>query len=121
MKLTVNPMPKLIAEAANSINSQYSMRMGSLLPIRMAHEVKATQAKQVLEGSKASKSFVAEANLRKMSIEAFAKLVLDKANSNVHTDLELLELERQNLLVAVEKAETPAEIQKILEEGNVHK
>lgn len=111
MRLTLDPMPALRKAAAEKINDHYLGRLGGGLPWTTAHRRKADQARAALTGDIAP-TFAAEAELRGMTVEDFAQLVLRKAAKDDGWDA--TELERQRALLAVEAAQTPGEIDGIV-------
>ena len=111
MRLNLDPMPALRKAAVDKINEHYLGRLGGGLPWTTAHRRKAEHARAALAGDIAP-TFVAEAELRGMTVGDFAHLVLAKAAKDDGWDA--AELERQRALLAVDAAQTPAEIDAIL-------
>jgi len=111
MKLTIDPMPGLRVIATTQLNEHYA-RQQPANPRALAHRRKAEHAAAVLAGAEPRATFVAEATLRGLSVQDFARLVTSKATAD--DDLDASELERQRRLLAVEAASSPAEITAIL-------
>lgn len=109
--IALNPMVEKRERAVAQINAHFSHQYLSGAFCRQSHLVKAEQARAALDGDVAP-TFAAEAELRGMTVEEFANLVLRKASEDDGWDA--AELERQRALLAVDAAQTPAEIDAIL-------
>lgn len=109
--VNLNPLPRMRDRAVSQINSRYSHLYLTDAHRRLAHTKKAEQARDALSGDIAP-TFAAEADLRGMSIADFAHLVLAKAAADDGWDH--VELERQRALLAIDAAQTPAEIDDIV-------
>lgn len=111
MKLTLDPMPARRAGAAGKVNEFFANRYPIVAQRALAHRRKAEQAAGVLAGGKATAGFAAEASMRGMTIADFASLVASKAGADALDDMEL---RRQTALLAIDAAQTPAELDAIL-------
>lgn len=109
MKLTLNPMPPLRKAAEDQINQYFSNVAAATLHRDLAHAAKRQLAAAILAGANPTPEFVEEAGLRGVEPLELANTIASK------TDLSAArELSRQKMLLSVEAATTPAELQEIL-------
>jgi hypothetical protein len=101
-------MSMRIAVARDAINAHFAAVAAQQAHRDQAHTGKRAVATQVTAGTSLSDDdpFAVEASLRSMSIADLAMEVLSKPDT-----FAARELERQRLLLAVEAAKTPAEIE----------
>jgi hypothetical protein len=77
MKISVDPMPKLRAEAERRINTFYS----SIDPLALEHHVKRTTALAVLRGEPVPEWFSRAAAIERMSVNSLAQLIVEKEDA----------------------------------------
>lgn len=107
MKISINPLPDAKANAVLRINAHFANLID---PHRdKAHSRKKELATAVIAGDGTTDEFCDEAKLRGLTVIEFAKLILSKSDG-----FDGRELQRQQMLIAVEKAKSPAEINVIL-------
>lgn len=109
MKLSINPLPALVARAEFYVNTSWAPR-----PQDLAHDRKRRLAEQATAGGKVSPEFAAAAELEGMTTFELAALILSKPDA-------LMEREnrRRAIIVALRAATSRAEIDQILQANNV--
>jgi hypothetical protein len=105
MKLVLDPMPALRDLTTHRVNAHFNDIATGNLHRDQAHALKRDQAAQVAAGGAAPAEFAAEADLRGLTAQALATLVLSKGNSAAQR-----ELDRQKILAKIAAAVTPAEL-----------
>lgn len=104
MKLKLNPMPALRAQATAMVNAHFDgMAAGHR---EAAWRRKRDIATAVQAGSGASDAFSEEATLRGISVADLAGIVLSKSNP-----LDARELWRQKALMKIDRIATPSELE----------
>lgn len=113
MKVSLNSsMPKRIADARDQINAHFANLSAQSAALDSIHMRKREIAAQVKVGDSTPDAFAQEAALRNLSSTDLAELILSKPCPVAAADAR--ELERQRLLLAVETAKTPAEINAVI-------
>lgn len=106
MKLTANPLPAAKASAIDAVNGRFAAMAD---PHRdQAHRRKREVAAQVLRGGGFTDEFAAEAALRGLDVKSFATLIAGKPDP-----IDGRELARQKLMIAIEAANSLAELSAI--------
>lgn len=105
MKIALDPMPALRLAAAAKVNLHFNALAQSHRDA--AHAMKRAAAEA---GAPFPNWFSAEADLRDVTPEAFATLILSKPDA-----LGARELERQRVLLTLDAAATPADLTRIVD------
>lgn len=123
MKLGGDPMAAIIKAAKAEINMFYDAQFPARATRAYMYKRKAENAKAIVEGDQdIHPSIQAEAKMKGLQPIELARMIIDKNASTSLDTLDLLELERQERLTAVENAKSPEEVQTILKgEDHVHK
>lgn len=109
LTITIDPMPVLRTAATETVNDRFNAEAQTSIHRDQAHAEKRAIATTVSAGGSPSPEFTAEATLRAVTPTALAALVLSKPNLAAQR-----ELARQQIMVRIDAATTPAEIADIL-------
>lgn len=114
MKLSMDPMARLRADAVEKIDSRFAEREIAALYKEGVYTRKRTVAQAIANGERLPNNhpFVAEAALRGLPQEQFAQEIL--AKPDVAGAADARELLRQNALIKIKAATSPAEIATVL-------
>lgn len=109
MKISVNPIAKLIARAEELVNLNYAAS-----PQNAAYERKRRLAEQVVAGGAATADFAEAAIIEGLTVEDLADLILSKPDP-----LMVRENARRAVIVRLRAAKNQTEIDQILRDGKV--
>ena len=114
MKISMDPMARLRADAIEKINSKFAAREFAALYKEGVYARKRAQAAAVMSGERLPDDhpFVVEAALRGVPQDEFARDIL--AKPDVAGAADARELLRQDMLLKIKAAQTPAAIEDIL-------
>lgn len=113
MRVEIDPMPALRADAIERVNARFSIETARAQFKEGVYARKRAIAQSILDGNRLPDDhpFVAEGALRGLSQEEFAILIADKPDASAESDAR--EMCRQRLLMAISAAKSPAEIDEI--------
>ncbi|MGL5166623.1 MAG: hypothetical protein ACRC9K_12120 [Afipia sp.] len=114
MKISMDPMAKLRAAAAERTNSHINAMAVSDAHRDMAHRRKREIARDICDGKAGNEAFSAEAQLRGVPVLDFARSIKDRPDI-----IDERELHRQRTLLAIDAAATPADIERILQQAGI--
>lgn len=104
----LDPMPALRLAKAEAVNRNFNTWALENTQRDQAHAAKRTEAREVTAGAVASAEFQAEADLRSITALELATLILSKSNAAAAR-----ELHRQTIMVRIDAAATPADLDRI--------
>lgn len=105
MGIMIDPMPGLRQQRIDNVNQAFATHVGNNVHRHLAHERKRQQAEAIVNGGTPGASFSAEADLRGLIPIDLAYLVLSKSS-----ELDDIELKRQQILSKIQVAKTPEEL-----------
>ena len=114
IRIPMDPMTKLRQARSDAVNRYFARLSGEQLHRDTAHRRKREIARDVAAGKAGNEAFSAEARLRGLEPLAFANQIKDRPDAI--DDRELL---RQNILIGIERAKTPDEIEAILKDAGI--
>lgn len=114
VRLDVTPMPKLIERGVKAVNRHFAKISAKEAHRDSAHRRKREVANQVWNRGPVPASFAKEAELRGVTPLDLAFQIKDLPDA-----MDERELARQTVLIEIENAETPAEIDQALEKAGV--
>lgn len=114
MKIEIDPMKFLRLRAKAMINKSINAEANGRTHIEAAHRAKRRQAETVLSGGPATVEFAGEAELRGISIEEFAQMIVAKPD-----ELAERELDRQRALIAVDAATSRYDIERAMDDVGI--
>lgn len=111
MKISLDPMPALRASAEERVNAHFNRMAAESTQQDQEHQIKRYVAKAVMERGPdaAPAAFEAEATLMGMNVTALASIILGKPDTVLERGLQ-----RRQVVLAVRRAVSPAEIEEIL-------
>jgi hypothetical protein len=110
VKLTLDPMPSLRMAAIARINEHFNRRYHDRAHLDHAHGRKRQIAAAVMAGEAITEDhpFAQEAALRGINLSDFAQVIANKPDN-----ISQRELQRQQIIMQIEGAATPAELDAI--------
>jgi hypothetical protein len=108
VKITLDPMPQVRLVAKDRINQQFATKFQDSYR-HVVHARKREIAALVKAGQEPTAEFIMEANIRMLTVQEFADIILSKIS-----DLDKAELERQRLLSMIDSASTIEELKTIV-------
>ncbi len=114
MKISMDPMAKLRITGSAAVNLFFMRLAGEQLHRDAAHRRKREIARDVVAGKGGNPAFTEEARLRGIQPLELARQIKDRPDA-----IDERELQRQRLLIGIEQAATPEQIETILKDAGI--